>query len=256
MKVKRALVTGASSGIGHVFSRQLAREGFKVTCVARSEDKLQDLVQELGGGHQYLAADLTDPVHLVDIEQELTDEKYDLLINNAGYAIYKRFDEVPLEKHENLMFLNMNALVRLSYGFLKTAVSGDALINVSSALSRLSYPGGAVYCGTKGFVTCFTESLWYEHRDRGVYVMALLPGLTRTNFHNVAFEAQPQKKMPDRMAYPPEVVVSEALKILEKRRLPAFISGPRYRYMTAIASRLFSRKKIIEMMGKNSPAIK
>jgi len=85
--------------------------------------------------------------------------------------------------------------------------------------------------------------------------MALLPGLTRTNFHNVAFEGQPQK-MPDRLAYPPEVVVSEALKILKERRLPAFISGPRYRYMAAIASRFFSRKKIIEMMGKNSPALK
>jgi len=255
MNLKRALVTGASSGIGLVFSQQLARQDFIVTCVARNEENLQDLVRELGGDHKYLSADLTDPTQLADIEQELTDIKYDLLINNAGYAIYRRFDEVPLERYENLMLLNMNAVVRLSHRFLKTAESGDALINVSSALSRLSYPGGAVYCGTKGFVTCFTESLWYEHKDRGVYVMALLPGLTRTNFHTVAFKGQPQK-MPDRMAYPPEVVVSEALKILKERRLPAFISGPRYRFMAAIASRFLSRKKIIEMMGKNNPALK
>ena len=255
MNTKRALVTGASSGIGRVFAYQLAKNSFIITCVARNEEKLQDIVQELGEGHKYLVADLTDPAQLTDVEQELDNTKYDLLVNNAGYAIYQRFDDVPLERHENLMFLNMNALVRLSYGFLKTAVSGDALINVSSALSRLSYPGGAVYCGTKGFVTCFTESLWYEQKDKGVYVMALLPGLTLTNFHNVAFEGQPQK-LQERLAYPPELVVSEALKILKERRRPSFLSGPRYRFMAAFATRFLSRKKIIEIMGKNNPALK
>lgn len=254
MNAKRALVTGASSGLGHVFSKQLAKENFLITCVARSEEKLQHVVQELGEGHKYMVADLTDPAQLALVEQELDNTKYDLLINNAGYAIYQRFDDAPLEKHENLMFLNMNALVRLSYQFLKSAVSGDALVNVSSALSRLSYPGGAVYCGTKGFVTCFTESLWYEHKDKGVYVMALLPGLTLTNFHKVAFSGRPGE-LPQKLAYPPEVVVSEALKILKERRLPSFISGPRYRFLAAFASRFLSRKKIIEMMGKSNPAL-
>ncbi len=253
MKDKRALVTGASSGIGRVFVKELALENYTVTGVARSEDKLKNVFQQLGEGHRYLISDLTRPDQLATIEQELEDTKYDLLVNNAGYAIYDRFEKVPMESYENLMYLNMNSLVRLSYKFLKTAVDGDALINVSSALSRLSYPGGAIYCGTKGFVTCFTESLWYEYRDRGVYVMALLPGFTRTNFHRVAFGGDPPK-MPDRLAYPPEVVVIEALKTLKTRKLPSFVSGPRYRFLTSLVGKFLSRKKVIEIMGKNSPA--
>ena len=255
MNAKRALVTGASSGIGHVFAKELVLENYSVTGVARSEDKLQSIFQKLGAEHKYIVADLTKTDELEIVEKELSNTKYSLLVNNSGYAIYNRFGNVPLEKHENLMYLNMNALVRLSYKFLKTATAGDALINVSSALSRLSYPGGAVYCGTKGFVTCFTESLWYEYKDNGVYVMALLPGLTLTNFHNVAFDDNPPK-LPDRLAYPPEVVVSEALKTLKERKRPSYISGPRYRYLASIVSRFLSRKKIIEIMGKNSPGLK
>ena len=254
MNEKRALVTGASSGIGRVFTQELAKDNFVVTGVARNEEKLETIFQKLGAGHDFIVADLTKPDELGKAENELGDKKYDLLVNNAGYAIYDRFEKVPIEGYENMMYLNMNSLVRLSYKFLKTAVAGDALINVSSALSRLSYPGGAVYCGTKGFVTCFTESLWYEYKDKGVYVMALLPGVTLTNFHNVAFGGDPQK-MPDRLAYQPEVVVAEALKTLKERKLPSYISGPRYRYLASFVTKFLSRRKIIEIMGKNNPAL-
>ena len=255
MNQKKALVTGASSGIGHVFAKELAKENYVVTGVARNEDKLKAIFRELGEGHHYVVADLTSSTQLTKIEKELSDTKYDLLVNNAGYAIYDRFENVPLEMHANVMYLNMNSLVCLSHTFLKTAAAGDALINVSSALSRLSYPGGAVYCGTKGFVTCFTESLWYEFKDKGVYVMALLPGVTLTNFHRVAFRAEP-KDLPRRAAYPPEVVVSEALRILKERKRPSFISGPRYRYLVSLVDKFLSRKKMIEIMGKNNPALK
>ena len=117
MNQKKALVTGASSGIGYVFANELAKDGYLVTCVARSEDKLKNLVRTLGEGHQFIAADLSDPVQLGEIEQELSDTKYDLLVNNAGYAIYERFENSSIEDYENLMYLNMNALVRLSYAF-------------------------------------------------------------------------------------------------------------------------------------------
>ncbi len=252
---KKALVTGASSGIGRVFARDLANDNYSVTGVARNAEKLTHIFEELGNGHQFIPADLTQPEQLAKIEKELAETKYDLLINNAGYAIYDYFENIALEQHENVMYLNMNALVRLSYAFLRTAATGDALINVSSALSRLSYPGGAVYCGTKGFVTCFTESLWYEYKDKGVYVMALLPGVTLTDFHRVAFRGDPDK-LPNRMAYSPEVVVSEVMKVLKKRKQPSFLSGPRFRYLTFIVNRLLSRKKIIEIMGKSNPALK
>lgn len=255
MKNKTALVTGASSGIGAVFARELARGGYAVTCVARSQDKLQGLAKELGSGHRILVADLADQAQLRSVAADVESTDYSLLVNNAGYGIYGRFEEIPLDQQEHLMAVNMNALVRLSHAFLKKAASGDALINVSSALSLLSYPGGAVYAATKAFVTNFTESLWYENKDRGVYVMALLPGLTDTNFNVVARAGRPATRQTMR-SYPPEVVVKKALAALKARKAPSIISGPLYRFLTFLNSRLMSRKMMITIMGKGSSGLR
>lgn len=254
MSNKTALITGASSGIGWVFAQRLAKEGYKITGVARNEEKLKELIKELGDGHSYIVADLTAPADLDKVADAVAQNKYSLLINNAGYGLYDNFENIPMEKHQNLMFLNMDALVRLTHVYLANASAGDALVNVSSALSRLTYPGGAVYSGTKGFVTHFTESLWYEFKDRDIYVMALLPGLTFTNFHNVAFDKN--VSIPKKLGYPPEVVVDEAIKAIKERKLPSLISGPKVRKMTNIASRFLSRKKMITIMGERNPALK
>jgi len=255
MKNKTALVTGASSGIGAVFARELARDGYAVTCVARSQGKLQDLVKELGSGHRILVADLADRDQLQWVAAEVENTGYSLLVNNAGYGIYDRFEEIPLDRHEHLMAVNVNALVRLSHVFLKKAAPGDALVNVSSALSLLSYPGGAVYAATKAFVTTFTESLWYENRDRSVYVMALLPGVTNTNFHAIATAGKTRagQSMP---GYPPEVVVKKALAALKARKRPSVISGPLYRFLTLLNTRLMSRKMMITIMGRRSTGLR
>jgi len=254
MKKRTALVTGASSGIGAVFARELARDGYAVTCVARSRDKLEGLVTELGSGHRILVADLAARDQLQLVAADVERSGYSLLVNNAGYGIYGRFEEIALDRQEHLMTVNMNALVRLSHAFLKKAVAGDALINVSSALSLLTYPGGAVYAATKAFVTNFTESLWYENRDRGVYVMALLPGVTETQFHATATgDASAVHRM---KSYPPEVVVKRALATLKARKAPTVISGPLYRFLTFLNTRLMSRKVMITIMGKGSAGLK
>jgi len=255
MKNKTALVTGASSGIGAAFARALAREGYSITCVARSEDKLQQLAKELGDSHRVLVADLADPIQLQRVIDDIEKTGYSLLVNNAGYGIYGRFEEIPLDQQLHLMSVNMNALVRLSHAFLKQAASGDALINVSSALSLLTYPGGAVYAGSKAFVTNFTESLWYEFKDRGVYVLALLPGVTDTNFHVVATGGK-ASPVPGTMNYPPEIVVKAALDALKKRKAPSIISGPIYRFLTFLNTRLMSRKTMVGIMGKNSAGLR
>jgi short-subunit dehydrogenase len=254
---KTALVTGASSGIGEVFAKELQKEGYLVTCVARSKDKLEALVKQLGEGHRFIAADLANPEQLEEVVLDIKKNKYNLLINNAGYGLYKRFHEIPLEKHEHLMAVNINAVVHLSHAYLENAVSGDALINVSSALSRLTYPGGAVYAGAKGFVTIFTESLWYEYKDKGIYVMALLPGVTYTNFQQVAFEGKIDPSLQNSsMGYPPEVVVSEGLKALKKRKTPSLVSGPKIRFLTGFITRLLGRKRMIALMAARNPALK
>jgi len=254
MKRKTALVTGASSGIGAIFARELAREGYAVTCVARSKDKLEGLLKELGSGHRMLVADLADRGQLQFVAADVESTGYSLLVNNAGYGIYGRFEEIALDRQEHLMTVNMNALVRLSHVFLKKAAAGDALINVSSALSLLTYPGGAVYAATKAFVTNFTESLWYEFKDRGVYVMALLPGVTETSFHAVA--TGDASAVPSMKSYPPEIVVRKALTALKARKAPTVISGPLFRFLTFLNTRLMSRKMMITIMGKGSAGLK
>ncbi len=252
MKNKTALVTGASSGIGAVFARELAREGYAVTCVARSEDKLRDLVKELGDGHRVLVADLTDSDQLQRVVADVQSTRYSLLVNNAGYAIYGRFEEIPLSKQEHLLSLNIHALVRLSHAYLKKAVSGDALINVSSTLGLTSFPGLTMYGATKAFITIFSESLWYENKDRGVYVQVLMPGITDTSFHAVATEGKHDtvEGMP---SYPPEVVVKKSLCALKARKAPSVISGPLYSFLTFLSTRLMSRKMMISAMGKTNP---
>ena len=252
--MKKALITGASSGIGAVFAMELTRQGYDVTCVARNEEKLLALTKELGDSHRYIRADLTDADDLTAISKDISDSRYTLLVNNAGYGIYDHFENIPLEKVHHLIRLNVSALVDLSYVFLKSACSGDALINVSSVLSLLPYPGGAVYSATKAFVTNFTEALWYEFKDRGIYVMALLPGVTDTDFHNVAM-GQRDYQAPSGPSYPPQVVVNEALAALRKRKNSTVISGSKYRFFSAMATRFMGRAQMVSMMGKDSAGL-
>lgn len=252
---RTALVTGASSGIGRVFARELAREGYVVTCTARSRDRLETLARELGDGHRVLVADLSDSSQLQIVADDVERSGYSLVVNNAGYGLYGRFERLPVDQQEQMMLVNMNAVVRISHAFLRTARPGDALINVSSVLSRLPYPGGAVYSGTKAFVTNFTESLWYEYRDRGVFVMALLPGVTRTNFHAVAMQGRTGVE-PTGPAYAPEVVVRDTLRALKKRSSPSIISGSLYRLLSFLGTRISSRKNIIKILGKGSPGLR
>jgi uncharacterized protein len=254
MQNHRALITGASSGIGLVFAKELSKEGYQVTCIARNEEKLSALANELGAEHRCIRADLTNQDDLSKVVQDIEVTRYQLLINNAGYGIYEKFENIPIGKINNLIQLNIIALVQLSHVFIKNASAGDALINVSSVLSLLPYPGGAVYSGTKAFVTNFTEALWYECKEKKIYVMALLPGATDTNFHKVALGGT-KKGDPSGPSYPPGVVVKEAVASLKARRNPSVISGPRYRFLAAITTRLLSRKRMIETMGKKSPGM-
>ncbi len=246
--MKKALVTGASSGIGLHFATALKKQGWEVTGVARSEDKLK----EAFGEGKYVVADLSAEKGITALEKHIAETKYDLLINNAGYGIYGRFENISIKDQMNMMHLNMDALVRLSHAYLSTAVRGDALMNISSALSLLPLPGGAVYSATKSFVTSFTECLWYEFKSKGVYVFADLPGAVRTAFHeNAGSEIE---AMDAKLVLEPELVVKEALSALAKRKDPSIVNGTQYRLLTR-ASQMLPRKVRLEQMAKNSPGL-
>ncbi|MDR6944749.1 SDR family NAD(P)-dependent oxidoreductase [Mucilaginibacter pocheonensis] len=252
--MKKALITGASGGIGLETARQLAAQGYRLTMVARNHDKLNKVAKGLtGAGHTVLAADLTNNEDLQKLVTHLKTEKYDILINNAGAGIYGKFVELPLADQLAGMQLNMNALVTLSHGFLQNAKPGDALVNIGSLLAHSSLPGGAIYAATKSFVANFSESLWFEFKKKGIFVMGFNPGAANSDFHaNAGGHAS---DFPKFVMSSVEDVADELVKALEKRRKPRVVQGWKNRFML-FGFKLLNRKSAVNIMGQLSPGMK
>jgi short-subunit dehydrogenase len=191
---QRALVTGASSGIGEHIARLLAGRGAGLVLVARRADRLAALAEELRTSHgttvQVLPADLTDAAQLAAVEKRLADRTrpVDLLVNNAGFGTNGTFARMPVQEEEREIQLNVLALVRLTHavlaGMLDSGFGG--ILNVSSLAGFMVSPSSATYAACKAFVTSFSESLHTEVKRAGVHVTALCPGFTRTEFTDVA----------------------------------------------------------------------
>lgn len=248
-KQKNALITGASEGIGRAFAKQLAAEGYAVTAVARNETRLKELIENLNSkNHSYQTADLSTRDGTDKIAAILSKTGFDLFINNAGFGIYGEFYKTDLSKLTPMMYLNCDALVALSHAYLQKARKGDALINISSILAFLPMTSAGLYSATKAFVTSFSESLWYEQKKRGVYVMGLCPGVTATNFHKRAGGTK-ENQPPAAITQTPEKVVKVAMKALIKRKRPTVVSGTQNIILTHFV-RFLSRKSIVGMMAK------
>ncbi|WEK71434.1 MAG: SDR family NAD(P)-dependent oxidoreductase [Candidatus Chryseobacterium colombiense] len=251
--MKKALVTGASGGIGKEVAKRLAAKGYHLTLVARNEEKLGSLQESLGRDrHQILPLDLTNKEDIVYLSKHLTENKYDLLINNAGTGTYGKFVEIPLEDQLETMTLNMETLVSLSYAFLKHAKSGDALINIASLLAHSSLPGGAVYAATKSFVANFSESLWYEFKNKGIFVAGFNPGAADSDFHHNA--GRETSAFPKFVVSSVAQVAEELINALNNRSKPRIVQGFKNRMML-FGFRLLSRKAAVNIMGKISPGI-
>ena len=250
---KTAMVTGASGGIGLEFAERLAKEGYAVTLVARSEVKLKDIVGRIGNGASYLVADLSIPTDMEKVATNVRAKKYDLLVNNAGVGTYGKFTAQDLAPQLAMLRLNIDSLVILSHAYLSGAKSGDALMNVASTLGLLAFPGGSAYCGSKSFVTSFTEGLWWENKSRGVYVSSLLPGVTKTNFHEAA-GGRADQQPPEAITQTAAQVVDVAMHALERRKSPTIVSGFMNKAMVFMTNRLMSRKAMVNLMGKQSPS--
>jgi short-subunit dehydrogenase len=247
-----SLITGASSGIGEVFARRLAARGRNVLLVARSEDKLITLCNELGRSNsiraQYVALDLSlpeSPARLFE-EAEKRGLTIDLLINNAGFGSFGDFSKADLARELNMIDLNVKSLVELTYRFLQPmrARKQGAIINVASTAAFQGVPFMTTYAATKAFVLSFSEALWEENRAFGIKVMALCPGVTETNF----FEAARGEKPPARASQTPEEVVDTALRGLARGK-SHIISGWVNRVMTE-SERLAPRSLVTRMAGR------
>ncbi|MFM6407432.1 MAG: SDR family NAD(P)-dependent oxidoreductase, partial [Microcystis sp.] len=192
--MKTALITGASTGIGVVFARQLAQRQMELILVARSRDKLEQLAAELeeqyGVKVTVIVQDLT-VARAGKLVYDTVNQKginVDLLVNNAGFGGYGAFSEQDLARQLEMIQLNNLVLVELSHYFLRPmlAGAGGAIINVASIAGFQPLPYLSVYAATKAFVLSFSESLWAENKDKGVKILALCPGPTESNFFEVA----------------------------------------------------------------------
>jgi short-subunit dehydrogenase len=246
------LITGASSGIGEVFARKLAARGRNVLLVARSEDKLITLCNELGRSNsvraQYVALDLSEPESPARLfeEAEKRGLSIDILINNAGFGSMGEFSKLDLGRELNMIDLNIKSLVELTHRFLQPMIERKqgSIINVASTAAFQPVPFMATYAATKAFVLSFSEALWEENRPYGIKVMALCPGVTDTNF----FEAARGQKPPARVAQTPEEVVDTALRGLARGKSHV-ISGWTNFLMTQ-SERLAPRSLIIRVAGR------
>ncbi len=247
---KRAVVTGASSGIGREFAVQLAARGYAVICIARREQKLQELITQLPGeNHEYRVADLSDIDNVKNLCAELFGQHVDLLINNAGGSVLQPFYQSELARQQHIMDTNCGALVSLAHAFLKQAKRGDALINLASIVAYLPTPAQPMYSATKAFIATFSECLWEEQRERGVYVMGLCPGVTQTEFIAGATEGESDgQTLPPALIQTTEEVVGEALVALDKRKKAIVVTGWVNKLMLQMP-RFLTRHRLLKVLA-------
>lgn len=233
---KRALVTGASAGIGEEFARQLAAKAYALVLVARSLERLEALAGELrlsrGVEVEVLAADLTDPAGLQRVVDRLEGEPaVDLLVNNAGFGSSGPFAESDPEVETGQVKLNILALVALTRAALPGMVARKrgGVINVSSVAGFFPGPNNATYSATKAFVNSFTESISEEVRGSGVRVQALCPGFTKTEFQ--ARAGIERSRVPEAAWLEAKDVVAESLAALNHGTLFC-VPGIAYKALT------------------------
>jgi short-subunit dehydrogenase len=250
----RALVTGASSGIGAAYARALRAQGERVVLVARRADRLRSLASELGGEPQALVLplDLAGPgaADALHGEMESRGIAVDCLVNAAGLGHTARFDTQPPEAIRAMLDVNVRALVELTRVFLP-GMKGRArgrVVNVASNAAFQPVPYLAVYAATKSFALSFTEGLAEELRGTGVRVQALCPGITATEFLDVA-EAHRGLLVTRMPMMTPDAVVRASLEGLDRGRVRVVAGWPN-RALGFVVQRLVPRSLARRVAGE------
>ena len=185
-----ALVTGASRGIGRAIALQLARRGYDLLLIARSEAELNALAQEISQQHQrqahVLPLDLAAPHAAGQVAAWATEhtEQLAVLVNNAGYGLWGRFEQLSLAEQQNMLQLNMALPVALTHALLPALhkVPQAYILNVASTAAYQAVPSLALYAASKAFLLSFSRGLRYELKTTNVSVSCLSPGATTTSF--------------------------------------------------------------------------
>jgi hypothetical protein len=253
-----ALITGASSGIGTVFARELAARGYNLAIVARRQERLERLAIELTAKYgievEVLAIDLTRSEAAIEVYRAVTAKNWmiDLLINNAGFGDFGEFAKGDRTKFSNMIQLNISALVDLTYQFLPQMQQRGkgSIINVASIAAFQALPYFSVYAATKAFVLSFSEALWAENQKYGVNILALCPGPTQTEFFEVAKRDDlNDKNIELKSIATPEEVVKDALESLNAG-VSNVVTGGLPNKLIVNLSRFLPRESLAKIIAK------
>ena len=217
-KDKTILITGASSGIGEAFALQLNQIGARLILTARSKNKLEELASKMNNAI-VIDGDLSDKSFPDHLYNEIISRKIevDILINNAGFGFSGLFLESDKKNYEEMLNLNIYSLTALTHLFLKDMVvrNSGGIINVSSLASFQPIPFFAVYAATKSYVTSFTTAIHEEYSNKGINILGVCPGYTKTNFNKraqISSQSMPGYTMSS------DAVVKQSLRAFEKKK--------------------------------------
>lgn len=186
----KALITGASSGIGRDMAKILSDMGYEIILVARREDRLKELQKELKTNSEIICADVSNTETCKEVYNKVKNEDIDVVINNAGFGIFGKFTDIDLDKELNMIDVNIKAVDILTKLFLKDFKEKNKgyILNVASSAAFLPGPLLSSYYASKAYVLRLTEAIYEElrHEKSNVYVGALCPGPVDTEFNDVA----------------------------------------------------------------------
>lgn len=187
---KIAIVTGASSGLGKEFARQISRYQTidEVWCIARQPEKLQQTAEELGAGIRTFSIDLSKKEQIKDFQKQLEQEKpsVKILVNNAGFAKFGSYDDLNLDRSLNLIDVNIKGVVSMGLICIPYMGKGSHILNIASIASFQPLPYLNLYSATKAFVKNYSRALNLELKDRGIHVTTVCPGWIKTALYERA----------------------------------------------------------------------
>jgi uncharacterized protein len=253
------LVTGASSGIGADIARELAERGYGVTLVARREERLQDLAEELAGDHEVqaetAAADVADAASRERLVKEVESRglTVEVLVNNAGYGSAGKFQELEAEREVGQVRTNVEAVVALCGEYVPRMVGRGrgAVLNTASTAAFQPLPRQATYAATKAFVLSFTEALHSDLHDTGVSATALCPGPVETEFGSVAGVEDSFESLPSFVVASARETAAAGVKAMEQGKrsvVPGMLN-----VATSIGGRLTPRTVLMPLLRRGYP---
>jgi short-subunit dehydrogenase len=227
---KIAIVTGASSGLGIHFIRQLDQkyELDEIWMIARRKDKMEEVKRKLRKAKGIIIPlDLAEPKNLEVINNKLKQEKPDVkfLINNAGYGKIGFFSDNVLDSQLGMIDVNIRPLVALSHLTIPYMKKGAKIIQTASSAAYLPQPGFTVYAATKAFVLSFSKALAVELKSKQIHVLAVCPGPVKTEFFQIASQDGKPLDWKTKFMAEPKFVVAQALKDVENKKLESVYGG-------------------------------